>query len=78
MIAETGSAPDRRKASWVTDTLTSARADGVRAVVWFDFSKETDWRLSRSPAVAKARAHRRETAGVAPRRRPRDCGGSAP
>src|SRR3954467_8421296 len=54
MIAETGSAPDRRKASWVTDTLTSARADGVDAVVWFDFSKETDWRLSESPAVAKA------------------------
>ncbi len=54
MIAETGSAPDRRKAGWVTDTLTSARADGVHAVVWFEFSKETDWRLSRSPAVAKA------------------------
>jgi beta-mannanase len=54
MIAETGSAPDRRKASWVTDTLTSARADGVRAVVWFEFSKETDWRLSQSPAAAKA------------------------
>jgi beta-mannanase len=54
MIAETGSAPGRRKASWVTDTLTSARADGVDAVVWFEFSKETDWRLSESPAVAKA------------------------
>jgi hypothetical protein len=54
MIAETGSAPDRRKASWVADTLTSARADGVDAVVWFEFSKETDWRLSTSPAVAKA------------------------
>ena len=54
MIAETGSAPGRRKASWVTDTLTSARADGVDAVVWFEFSKETDWRLSASRAVAKA------------------------
>jgi beta-mannanase len=54
MIAETGSAPDPRKASWVTDTLTSARADGVGAVVWFEFSKETDWRLSESPAVATA------------------------
>ena len=54
MIAETGSAPDRRKGSWVTDTLTSARADGVDAVVWFEYSKETDWRLSESPAVAKA------------------------
>jgi beta-mannanase len=54
MIAETGSAPDSRKASWVTDTLTSARADGVNAVVWFEFAKETDWRLSASAAVAKA------------------------
>jgi beta-mannanase len=54
MFAETGSAPDRRKASWVTDTLTSARADGVDALVWFEFSKETDWRLSASPAVSKA------------------------
>ena len=31
MIAETGSAPDRRKARWVTDTLRTARADGVDA-----------------------------------------------
>jgi beta-mannanase len=54
MIAETGSAPDRRKASWVADTLTSARADGLDAVVWFEFSKETDWRLSESRAAAKA------------------------
>ena len=46
MIAETGSAPDPRKASWVTDTLTVGSADGVDAVVWFEFSKETDWRLS--------------------------------
>src|SRR3954468_12382075 len=54
MIAETGSAPGRRKPSWVTNTLTSARADGVDAVVWFEFAKETDWRLSASAAVAKA------------------------
>ena len=57
MIAETGSAPDRRKARWVTDTLRSARADGVDAVVWFEFDKETDWRLSESrTAAAAARA----------------------
>ena len=54
MIAETGCAPDRRKAGWVTDTLGAARADGVDAVVWFEFAKETDWRLAESPAVAKA------------------------
>jgi beta-mannanase len=54
MIAETGAAPDARKPAWVADTLEQARADGVRAVVWFEISKETDWRLSESPAVAKA------------------------
>jgi beta-mannanase len=57
MIAETGAAPDARKPAWVTDTLRRARADGVRAVVWFEFDKETDWRLSESAAVAEA-AHR--------------------
>ena len=54
MIAETGSAPDPRKAEWVTDTLRAARADGVDGVVWFEFAKETDWRLSENPATAKA------------------------
>ena len=42
MIAETGSAPGRRKASWVTDTFTSARAAGVDAVVWLEYVKEVD------------------------------------
>ena len=54
MIAETGSAPDRRKAGWVADTFSSARADGVDALVWFEFAKETDWRLSESPAAGRA------------------------
>jgi Glycosyl hydrolase family 26 len=54
MIAETGSAPDPRKPGWVADTFRAAYVDGVRAVVWFEFDKETDWRLSESPAVAKA------------------------
>jgi hypothetical protein len=57
MIAETGSAPDPRKADWVADTLRSARADGIAAVVWFEFANEPDWRLSESPApAAPARA----------------------
>jgi beta-mannanase len=54
MIAETGSAPGPRKASWVTETFDAARADGVDALVWFEFDKETDWRLSASPEVAAA------------------------
>jgi beta-mannanase len=54
MIAETASAPGPRKAAWVTDTLRSARADGVDALVWFEFAKETDWRLAADPAAARA------------------------
>ncbi len=54
MIAETGSAPDPRKPRWVSDMLRDARADGVAAVIWFEFAKETDWRLSDSPATAAA------------------------
>jgi beta-mannanase len=54
MIAETGSAPDPRKPRWIADTLRAARAGGVDAVVWFEFAKETDWRLSESPATADA------------------------
>jgi beta-mannanase len=54
MIAETGSAPGARRAAWITDTLRGARRDGVRAVVWFEFDKETDWRLAADPASAAA------------------------
>jgi hypothetical protein len=34
--------------------LRSAHADGIAAVVWFEFDKETDWRLSEDPAAAGA------------------------
>jgi len=54
MIAETGSAPDPRKAAWVTDTLRSAQRDEIGAVVWFEFDMETDWRLAGDPASAHA------------------------
>jgi beta-mannanase len=54
MIAETGSAPGAGRAPWVTDALRSARRDGLRAVVWFEFNKETDWRLAADPASARA------------------------
>jgi hypothetical protein len=54
MIAETGCAPDGRKPGWVTSTMNDARADGVDALVWFEFAKETDWRLSETPATARA------------------------
>ena len=54
MIAETGCAPGARKPSWITKTFEAARADGVGALVWFEFDKETDWRLSGNEAVAAA------------------------
>jgi beta-mannanase len=54
MIAETGCAPDRRKPAWVTQTLDRARAGGVDALVWFEFAKETDWRLADSAEAARA------------------------
>lgn len=54
MIAEIGCAPDARKAAWVTSTMNHARADGIDALVWFEFAKETDWRLSETPATARA------------------------
>ena len=54
MIAETGCAPGPRKASWVTEAFAAARADGVDALIWFEFDKETDWRLSEGTAAADA------------------------
>src|SRR3954470_11800063 len=54
MIAETGAPPDARRPAWISDTLRSARAGGVDAVVWFEFAKETDWRLAHDPASAAA------------------------
>jgi beta-mannanase len=54
MIAETASAPDDRKAAWITNTLRTAHADRLAAVVWFEFDKETDWRLADDPASARA------------------------
>jgi hypothetical protein len=54
MIAEIGSPPEARKAAWVADTLRSAHADGLGAVMWFEFDKETDWRLGADPASAGA------------------------
>ena len=71
MIAETGSAPDRRKASWVTDTLDlgTRRRRGRRGLVRV---LQRD-RLApvREPGGREGRPHRREAPGVAPRRRPR-------
>ena len=54
MVAEIGCAPDGRKPAWITDAFSRAQAEGVDAVVWFEFDKETDWRLAENAATARA------------------------
>ena len=54
MIAEIGCAPGPGKGEWVADALRAARAGGVDALVWFEFDKETDWRLASDPAAVAA------------------------
>lgn len=56
MIAETASSElGGSKPAWIRDTLAylSGQPD-VTTFVWFDFDKETDWRISSSTAAAQA------------------------
>ena len=70
MIAEIGSAPGpaRRVGG---GPLAAARADGVDALVWFEFDKETDWRLAEIRRSPKSRSRRAGQARLASGRRPR-------
>lgn len=52
LLAEIGCAPGAAKAQWIADTLSRAHADRASAVVWFEFNKETDWRLAADPTLA--------------------------
>jgi endoglucanase len=57
MLPETASAEvGGNKAQWITDMhhdlMTEFR--GIRAVVWFDINKETDWRIASSPSALAA------------------------
>ncbi len=54
LIAEVGCAPGGGKADWIVELFARARADGARAVVWFEFDKETDWRLSENRSTSAA------------------------
>jgi Glycosyl hydrolase family 26 len=40
------------KAKWIDDIIPTLRTDFplIKGVVWFDINKETDWRISSSPA----------------------------
>ena len=56
MIAETGCAPGD-KANWIDRAFLEdvpTRFPNVRAVVWFDMNKETDWRVNSDPASLAA------------------------
>lgn len=57
MIAETASSEmGGDKAAWITQAYADIpnRFPRVRAVVWFDEDKETDWRVDSSPAALAA------------------------
>jgi beta-mannanase len=58
MIAETASTEQGgNKATWITDAFSNQLANDfprIRAFVWFDIDKETDWRIESSPASQNA------------------------
>lgn len=56
IIAETSSAEQGgSKAAWNTSLISYLAAQpDVTAVVWFNFNKETDWRINSSPTSAEA------------------------
>jgi beta-mannanase len=58
MVAETGSTEQSGiKANWITDAFAEQipnKFPKIKAVVWFNESKETDWRIESSPAAQAA------------------------
>lgn len=56
LIAEIGCAPGAGKPAWIAATMAQAQAEGAVGVVWFEFNKETDWRLAADPELAAATA----------------------
>jgi beta-mannanase len=61
IISEVGSSEQGGdKARWITDLFAFALDRGIRGIVWFEFNKETDWRVRSSPAAVAAM--RREVA----------------
>jgi hypothetical protein len=57
MIAETAASEyGGDKAAWITTGFARLQKDlpQVRAVIWFDENKETDWRINSSPRSLSA------------------------
>ncbi|MDP9408515.1 MAG: hypothetical protein M3P95_11815 [Actinomycetota bacterium] len=42
------------KAAWIAELFDLAQERRLRAVVWFDYAKETDWRVASSPQSSEA------------------------
>jgi mannan endo-1,4-beta-mannosidase len=42
------------KAAWIADLFGLALRRGIRVLIWFDYQKETDWRVQSSPTSAAA------------------------
>jgi hypothetical protein len=42
------------KAGWITDLFALAQEERIPLIIWFEFDKEADWRLTSSPAAARA------------------------
>jgi hypothetical protein len=57
ILPETASAEvGGSKAQWIDDMHQDLKTEfsGIRAVVWFDINKETDWRINSSPSALAA------------------------
>ncbi len=55
LITETASVEQGGdKAAWIRALFAYARDAGIRGIVWFDYAKEADWRVTSSPAAAAA------------------------
>jgi hypothetical protein len=55
IIAETGSAErGGSKAAWIRALFPFLKRSHIRALVWFDYNKETDWRIASSASSAAA------------------------
>ncbi|HXU70480.1 MAG TPA: glycosyl hydrolase [Polyangia bacterium] len=57
ILAETASAEvGGNKAAWIDDMHAQLKTTftGIKAVVWFDINKETDWRIDSSPTALAA------------------------
>jgi len=58
MVAETASAEQGgSKANWITDAYSTqilGNFEKIKAIIWFNENKETDWRIESSPTAQNA------------------------